>query len=241
MKIMLVATKEKTKNILQYHLGPLGFDLICYYHPIKAMDNIEEIAPDLVLYSAADFPRHWKPYLSLLRNLQSYEEAVFILLKGPVFPPEEAAKANHLGVNGVLDENFTSQADVDHLKELVLRYKNLRTPHQEAGHYIPHSHDSLDFVFTHPQTYKLITGSIQDIGKDGLTFRPDNTSLTAELTEDAVISIASLTVGSEILTISVLITHNTGVMALKYVDMDKNHINKIEKYIAESVARLLVS
>jgi len=35
------------------------------------MDNISEIQPELVLFSAEDYPRHWKIFLKVLRVFYS--------------------------------------------------------------------------------------------------------------------------------------------------------------------------
>src|SRR6056297_3862262 len=102
MKTILVIEDQETKERISRHLMPLGFDFIHYLNPVKALDNIDEIEPDLVIFSAEDFPRHWKPFIRLLRAKHSKEEAVFILLTGENFSSEEASKATILDVNGMI-------------------------------------------------------------------------------------------------------------------------------------------
>jgi len=85
MKLLLVAANDELKRALSFHLRPIGVEVIQYVHPIKAMDNIEEIEPDVVLFSSSDFPRHWKPFLKLLRGNKARNESMFILLRGGDF------------------------------------------------------------------------------------------------------------------------------------------------------------
>ncbi|MCK7479656.1 MAG: hypothetical protein M0C28_21830 [Candidatus Moduliflexus flocculans] len=44
---------------------------------------------------------------------------VFILLKGEVFPFEEAAKAAHLGVNGVVKEDLGDRAELSRFQQIL--------------------------------------------------------------------------------------------------------------------------
>lgn len=74
MKAMLVIEKDSIKHKVVEHLAPQGFVFIHYTNPLKAMDNIDEVAPEIVLFSAADYPRHWKPFLQLFRQGSDAEE-----------------------------------------------------------------------------------------------------------------------------------------------------------------------
>ena len=103
---MLIVHKDETSQILEQNLHPMGFEFIIYRNPLKAMDNIEEVKPDIVIFSAADFPRHWKPFLNLLRKDRKKDECVMVLLVGDFFPFEEAAKAVYLQANGVIGEDL---------------------------------------------------------------------------------------------------------------------------------------
>ena len=71
MKLLVVAQREDLKNLVVYHLNPLGFEIVFYSDPVKVIDNLDEIAPEMVIFNAQDFPRHWKPVLKLLRERQT--------------------------------------------------------------------------------------------------------------------------------------------------------------------------
>ena len=60
MKALLVADDEKAINNISEVLKAAGYDTIVYTWLLKALDNIEEIAPHLIIVSTGDYPRHWK-------------------------------------------------------------------------------------------------------------------------------------------------------------------------------------
>jgi len=230
MKILLVAEKESTKDSLILHLVPRGFDLIHYRNPIKAMDNIDEIAPDAVFFSAEDFPRHWKPFLQLLRMSFSKENTTFILLKGDVFPFEEAAKAKHLEVNGIIRENLEDRKEYRKLEELLSRYTAL-IEERNVARYIPESSDQVEFMFTHPHNHAIITGSIFDLSPTGAAFEPDEPDKTKGLPVGTEVRRCSLRIDKEYFTFPAKIIRNEGRLALQFLDMEKRVASAIADFI----------
>ena len=172
MKLLLVAEKDETRLALATHLRPQGFEIVHYRHPIKAMDNIDEIEAEVVLFSAEDFPRHWKPFVALLRETRTKEETAFVLLTGDSFEFDEAAKAKHLEVTAMVSEESGNRDELRKLEDLVSRYSSLIDGRTELR-YIPAHTDRIEFVITHPKSYQLITGSLFDISPSSAAFVPD--------------------------------------------------------------------
>ncbi len=198
MKILIVAERENLVSQINLHFRPHGSEVIHYRSPIKAMDNIDEVDPDLTLFSAQDFPRHWKTFLSFLRNNRSKEESVYILLKGDDFPFEEAAKAHALGANGIVHENLAERRELDRLKRLVERYKSLAEG-RKSKRLVPDENDNICFVFTSPVDFKIVTGEVIDISADGLSFHADNDDNAKKLEVGSSLPGCSLRIGDEIL------------------------------------------
>ena len=73
MKTLLVSEEENAvKNISQY-LQSIGSEMICYHNVLKALDNIDEISPHLVIVDAESFPRLWKVFVQfILQNTQVF-------------------------------------------------------------------------------------------------------------------------------------------------------------------------
>ena len=237
MKSLLVADKDSTLEILTHHLKPMGFDFIHYLNPIKAMDNIDEIEPDLVLFSAEDFPRHWKPFLKLLRETRTKEQTLFILLKGSLFTYEEAAKASHLGVNGIVSENF-DRKEMSRLEEIFTRYSIIKDNRIDQR-YFPEPYDNLEFIITHPTSFALITGAILDLSLDGIRFKPDNPLLTQNLGKGTVLPICSLKVEDAIISIQSKVVRKNGVLALQFMPIDEDTRDIIISFIEKKAEREL--
>ncbi|MFP4562772.1 MAG: PilZ domain-containing protein [Spirochaetia bacterium] len=238
MKIMLVVENPETVEVLETHLHPRGFEFIKYMNPIKAMDNIDEAEPDIVLFSAEDFPRHWKPFINLLREEKPKEETVFILLVGEDFPFEEAAKAVHLQVNGILNEDFRDTRKMMHLEGLLSRYKMIKDNRREPR-YMPFSYDEIEFIFTHPVNMKLITGVVFDISPTGINFTPDSLHLVNDLEPGDEIPHCSLRIGDEILGVTGKVVRNARNLVLEFPGISTEVSGIISEYIADRAEREL--
>lgn len=221
MKVLLVVEKAKVRENLIVHLKPRGFEFICYANPIKAMDNIEEVLPDIVMFSAEDFPRHWKPFLNLLREVRSKEDCIFILLVGGIFTFEEAAKASYLKVNGILSEDLSDQNQLKQVEGLLTRYKLLKDRRVDFR-YVPGSYDELEFLFTNPKTMKLITGAITDISISGASFIADNASLIQDLPEGSTIPHCTIRIEDKVIAVSCEIIRNRKLLSLKFRNLPED-------------------
>ena len=240
MKTLTVIDNDETRANLVEHLTPLGFEFIHYKNPLKAMDNLEEIEPDLVFFSAQDFTRHWKPFLVVLRQVCPREKTLFFLLKSPSFSFEEAAKASHLKVTGIFPESLDNLAEMENLYDLLGR-KNLLFEQRLSRRYTPRAFDSIDFIFTHPRNLKIISGTLLDLSPGGLSFRPDNPQLTADLLSEEVIPFSSLSIADDVLSVTVGIVRNNETLALRFENLEDLHKEKIVTYIQQSIDRAIRS
>ncbi len=238
MKIMLIIDKDETYQILEQHLHPRGFEFITYMNPLKAMDNIDEVSPDIVLFSAEDFPRHWKPFVNLLRRDRGKDACVMILLVGEFFPFEEAAKALYLQINGIIGEDLRDKRKMMHIESLLSRYKMIRDS-RKGQRYIPDNYDEIEFIFSHPESLKLITGLIDDVSTEGVGFKPDSPHLVADLDEDDEIPSCSLRINDEIMSVSCRVVRNSKNLALAFLQMPEEEKIKLQEYIENRPAREL--
>ena len=238
MKILLVADKDTIRESLLTHLKPRGLDLIHYRNPIKAMDNIDEIEPDIVFFSAEDFPRHWKPFMQLLRESYSKEQSFFILLKGENFSFDEAAKAKHLQVNGIIKEDLEDRKEFRRLEELLVKYSRLEES-RGGSRYIPEENDNIEFIFSHPETLSLITGAIFDLSEGGIAFDPDDPMLTGEIASGTIIPFATLKIEDNQISCSCITVRNEGRLVLHFIDLEQEQIDLILAFIERKSEREL--
>ena len=238
MKSLLVIENPETTDRIVRHLRPLGFDFIHYTNPVKALDNIEEISPDLVIFNAEDFPRHWKPYIRLLREVRGKEESVFILLRGESFPSEEGAKATALGVNGIVRSTLEEDEDISKLEDIFSRYgiyDEGRSDRRISGNYA----HQVEFICTHPGSLAIVTGDITDLSLGGLRLNPDNPQMTADIPEGVRIDDCSLSIEEEIFTVSVKVIRNNRILAFQYIDLQDEARDALIRYLDKTPERMM--
>ncbi len=238
MKILLVSNRQEIGELVHTHFRPHGSELIQYWNPIKAMDNLDEIAPDVILFSAQDFPRHWKPFVAFLREQRSRDESVFILLKGEELSEEEAEKAQHLSVNALVSEDLENSAELARLKSIVGRYKKLDEGRTEER-YVPHGPDDIQFAFTHPRSFQVITGTVLDISSSGLRFTPNRRSRTGDIQSGRRLGHCSLQLGDDILSMDCTVVRAGDEWAIRFEAPSGEKTLHIRSYIAGSSERMM--
>jgi len=220
MKTIVAVENPEIQEKIEHHLRPLGFDFISYQNPVKAIDNIDEIDPDLILFSAEDFPRHWKPFLSFLRSRKDREDSVFILLTGKSFSEEEASKATALAVNGIVHTEF-EEHDVITLQDILARY-NLLPEIRSDRRYPAFWMKEIDLAFTHPYSFSLITGDLTDISLGGISFLPDMPHVTSDILEGEELTGCSLSIEDQVFSIDMKVVRNNRILALHFIDLPED-------------------
>jgi DNA-binding response OmpR family regulator len=238
MKILLVCDRDDIRNTLQVHFDPHGASIIHYWNPIKAMDNLDEIAPDAVVFSTQDYPRHWKPFVIFLRSMYSREQSLFILLTGDDFTVEEANKAQHLGVNGLIHEDLTDTEDLEKLKDLLSRHKDMKD-FRQFKRIIPATYDSIGFLCNHPENLQIIHGKIRNISASGICLEPAYRERTSDIAEQAVLDTCTLRVGDAIFNVRTRVVRNDTQLHLNFEDLDESSRGVIHDYLTTQSAREL--
>lgn len=113
MKALIIADDPTAIERFSAVLKDAGYDIIVYHWLVKAIDNIEEIAPHIILVSAVEYPRHWKTLTQYAESGISGIIPQIILFTDKNFSEDEQKKAAALKVRGW----FTSY-DVDGLDNL---------------------------------------------------------------------------------------------------------------------------
>ena len=121
MKALLVADNGLVIDNVSTVLKTAGYDIITYHALLKALDNIEEISPHLIVISTKEYPRHWKTLAQYATVPMGNYVPQVILYTGGEFSKEDQNKAAALHVRG-----YFKSVDVDGLDELrtILAQKN---------------------------------------------------------------------------------------------------------------------
>jgi len=157
VKLLLALGSGDAFHSLPLRVRARGFTVARYANVPKAMDNLDELDPDAIVMSARDYPRHWKTFVQFARSERSRTACPIVLLTGDVFPPEEAAKATHLRVNGVIPESGLDAA-LPRFLELLEPGAALRRRY--------------GFVFVWDG--EIIAGELTAVSPRSLSYRPDH-------------------------------------------------------------------
>ena len=107
MKALLISESDEILNSYAAFFKEAGYDTVCYRWLLKAMDNLEEIEPQLVFIDGFGYPRHWKTLAQYIKT--SFKNAPLVLLAADL-SEEEAKKADCLDVHcisGSIDDEQT--------------------------------------------------------------------------------------------------------------------------------------
>ena len=148
MKALIVSDALQESLNIQSTLEQLGYDTICYRWLLKALDNVEEIQPHVVVINAVDYPRHWKIMVQHMKCSLKKQPRI-ILLTPPNFDEEEAEKADLLEICGCI--TGVGQKHMERLVQLL----------EERGSYVSASSPSeAKILFIHPYEGTLYSGQI---------------------------------------------------------------------------------
>ena len=196
MNIMLVSADPIDRNHLEKALaqaGRLAGNIFHYLHPLKAIDNLEELSPNLIFWNATSFPRHWKTLTSIYA---SGGEALLLFANSPL-DAKEVDKATALHVAGIADKGLTSTEAQQLIAQLTQGHTTEAgasnpptaphandsptstqpiTPQPSCSEYKTQAGDKSALAMTHPHSLKLIHGAIISLGPRSITFRPQNST-----------------------------------------------------------------
>lgn len=230
MKLMLVSSSEHLKPFFDRTFTIQSVDVIHYENPIKAMDNIAEIAPEVVVFSATDFPRHWKPFAMFMRQLFSRRDCVFVLLVSAQFSEDEADKAEALQVNAILDEDLSSEETLQRIRAVLTRYQQ-NTDLRRAQRYTPTTQDRVRFAFVNPYSLELVSGRVADVSTRGLRLEPNDAVLADRLDAHATISAGTLRLGDELLDVAAKVLRVGATVAVEFHNLPIETEEQISAYI----------
>jgi hypothetical protein len=120
VKLLLVAAGDEAVQALGDRLAPLGYTVEHSAEPVRAIANLDDIDPQAILFSAADFPRHWKAMLKVVRERWDRKQLPFVVAAPADLEIEEAAKAAHLGANGIVGAEPARAEELSRI-EMILR------------------------------------------------------------------------------------------------------------------------
>lgn len=234
MKALLVADTDVSVHAISDTIEPYGFDIIRYRSPVKALDNVDEIAPDAVFISAGDFPRHWKTIVQYIRSDTGKDRTVIVLLVTDRFTAEDADKAVHIGVQAIVGETMTGGNDVSRLVEVFSRYRYVGPEtHQRVFDAVG---ERMVFMFTNPLNDMIITGKLDSVSSSTLMFRPDSPSAVADLSSGERVTQCTLMIDGAEFAPSCVVRKTGNFMILDMSSPGTDLIASIERVVGSQAA-----
>ena len=270
MKAVIIAESENIIEEFSQYYKENGYDLIVYRWLMKAMDNIEEIDPDLIFINAEEYPRHWKVLCQYVAGLNKNPKIV--LYSSSVLNDEDKNKAKILNIDSVINssedlqeictleelcpttteseqeietepvievepekdfvhhEEVAQEIDVEQDNEIVQEIPEISPENEvvqdseveqeikevESENKTIQSEEIFEeekkvnckFLFTHPNTFVLITGEVKEFAIPKLVFIPDNIEDTKDLSVDTIINKCTLKIDNNIKTVNAKIIKN---------------------------------
>ena len=163
MKALIISEDESVYTTLDNILKKASYDTIIYKWLLKALDNIEEIRPDLIVVSSSEYPRHWKTLVQFVKSGIGGDDIQIYLYEPNPISAEDEEKAKILGVTGCFSK-------FEEFEELVApaeeKSKDERLPETVEGPVEKPEDTSIPntghFMFTHPKSKKFISGKFFD-------------------------------------------------------------------------------
>lgn len=103
MKALVISDKQEIIDSLCNYLKQNNYDIIVYRWLLKALDNIEEIHPDIIFVNASEYPRHWKTLASFVQSGIGGNEVKLYLYAPDALSDDEKNKADQLGIEAYID------------------------------------------------------------------------------------------------------------------------------------------
>lgn len=238
MDVLFVSTRQEIGSLLQYHLKPIGFEVTLQSDPTAVVAQVDRDPPPIVLFDVDVFPRHWKSVLMHLRSFRSRSEAIYVLLTSREFSADEAAKATHLGVNGIVTEDVSSKRGAHRLLDLLRRYKMLQDK-RSFTRYLVTETDRVGLSFVHPASATLVTGEVTEMSVKGLSLLPDRPERCADLGVGLELPGCSLRVGDRIVTVGCKVMRAGHDLGLQFVSFEEGAHSAVRSYVQDRPERAL--
>lgn len=150
MKVLIISDNEEFLQKTSNFFIENGYDIIQYKWLLKAIDNIEEIKPQIILVNAEEFPRHWKTLCSFVKSGIGGNEVKVYLFEQNELSENKMQETSALGISGIIKKfsefnNFFKKIENINLQTNELE-KTLQIQHQ--------------IILTNPNDFSFMFGNI---------------------------------------------------------------------------------
>ena len=230
MKALIISEANDITNEFTEYYKTQNYDVIKYRWLMKAMDNIEEIDPDLIFINATEYPRHWKTLCQYVKGINKNPKIV--LFTSLPLSNEDREKAECLQIDSIVNssedlEEVCTLTDIcqdsednpeanENIVIVPIEKEQSETVEIQEEETIeqptlPETKTETKvckFLFSNPENFVLITGKVESFEDSKLIFLPDNPEDTANIAVDTIIKKCTLKVDNQINTVDVKVLKN---------------------------------
>ncbi len=163
MKILIISETPNTLELYDNFFTTNGFATICYSWLVKALDNIEEINPEIILVNSIDYPRNWKVLIQNAKQVSRKLQHCIVVVPNDI-DDDELQKIKTLGVLNIRSD-FTQTDEAQKLLS-ILKPSTIETIVQQS------SNNDLILTCTMPETRWEITGNVESYNYPTIVFTP---------------------------------------------------------------------
>lgn len=100
MKVLIITENTEISSKISAIVKSYGADTIIYKWFLKALDNIEEIQPDVIILNSCEYPRLWKTLVQFVKSGIGGSDVRIYLYEESPLSEEDQEKYAELGING---------------------------------------------------------------------------------------------------------------------------------------------
>ena len=234
MKALIISDANDIINEFTEYYKSQNYDIIVYRWLMKALDNIEEIDPDLIFINATEYPRHWKTLCQYVKGINKNPKIV--LFTSLPLSNEDREKAECLQIDSIVNssedlEEVCTLTDIcqdsednpeanENIVIVPIEKEQSETVEIQEEEKIEETIEQptlpetktetkvCKFLFSNPENFVLITGKVESFENSNLIFLPDNPEDTANIAVDTIIKKCTLKVDNQINTVDVKVLKN---------------------------------
>lgn len=104
MKALIITEDSIISSKIKAIAEGYGLDTIIYKWFLKALDNIEEIQPDLIILNSSEYPRLWKTLVQFVKSGIGGNDVKIYLYEEKPLSEEDQKKYQTLGITGCFNQ-----------------------------------------------------------------------------------------------------------------------------------------
>ena len=104
MKALIITEDSIISSKIKAIAEGYGLDTIIYKWFLKALDNIEEIQPDVIILNSSEYPRLWKTLVQFVKSGIGGNNVKIYLYEEKPLSEEDQKKYTELGITGCFNQ-----------------------------------------------------------------------------------------------------------------------------------------